>query len=111
VGVAYFGELDTDMTSRGFGTEAAKTLMGSGPASKATGVAPLELGVRALERGIAKRKRYIVAPAWVAGVLPLRMAAQAVVEQATQRGLTKALAIAREEQVELTTPQPTRTGR
>jgi NAD(P)-dependent dehydrogenase (short-subunit alcohol dehydrogenase family) len=111
VGVAYFGELDTDMTSRGFGTEAARTLMGQGPASKATGVAPLELGVRALERGIARRKRYIVAPAWVGGVLPVRMAAQAVVEQATQRGLKKALAIAREEEVELTTPQPARVGR
>lgn len=111
VGVAYFGELDTDMTSRGFGTEAAKTLMGSGPASRATGVAPLQLGVRALERGIARRRRYIVAPAWVGAVLPVRMAAQAVVEQATQRGLSKALAIAREERVDLTTPQPTRVGR
>lgn len=28
VGVAYFAELDTDMTSRGFGTEAARSLLG-----------------------------------------------------------------------------------
>lgn len=111
VGVAYFGELDTDMTSRGFGTEAAKTLMGQGPAARASGVAPLEVGVRALERGIARRSRYIVAPAWVGAVLPVRMAAQAVVERATQRGLTRALAIAREERAGLTTPQPSRAGR
>lgn len=106
VGVAYFGELDTDMTSRGFGTEAARTLMGQGPASRVSGVAPLELGVRALERGIARRSRYVVAPAWVGAVLPVRMGAQLVVERATQRGLRKALALAREERVDLTTPQP-----
>ncbi len=108
VGVAYFGELDTDMTSRGFGTEAARTLMGQGPASRASGVAPLELGVRALERGIARRSRIVVAPAWVGAILPVRMGAQAVVEAATQRGLRTALALAREEQVDLTTPQPER---
>jgi NAD(P)-dependent dehydrogenase (short-subunit alcohol dehydrogenase family) len=111
VGVAYFAELDTDMTSRGFGTDAAQALLGQGPAAKATGVAPLELGVRALERGIARRRRYILAPAWVGAVLPVRMAAQMVVEQATQRGLQKALAIAREEKVALTTPQPERARR
>ena len=27
VGVAYFAELDTDMTSRGFGTEAASSMV------------------------------------------------------------------------------------
>jgi NAD(P)-dependent dehydrogenase (short-subunit alcohol dehydrogenase family) len=111
VGVAYFGELDTDMTSRGFGTEAARALMGQGPAAKVTGVAPLEVGVRALERGIAGRRRWIVAPAWVGAVLPVRMAAQVVVERATQRGLSKALAIARDERVDLTTPQPERNRR
>ncbi|QYG94867.1 SDR family NAD(P)-dependent oxidoreductase [Iamia sp. SCSIO 61187] len=111
VGVAYFAELDTDMTSRGFGTEAARTLMGQGPAARATGVAPLELGVRALERGIARRRRRIVAPAWVGAVLPVRMAAQVVVERATQRGLVEALAIARTERVDLTTPQPERADR
>ncbi len=108
VGVAYFGELDTDMTSRGFGTEAARTLMGSGMAARASGVAPLEVGLRALERGIARRSRYVVAPWWVGAVLPVRMGAQVVVERATQTGLEKALAIARRERVELTTPQPER---
>ena len=110
VGVAYFAELDTDMTSRGFGTEAAQALMGQGPA-QGHGVAPLEVGVRALERGIARRRRWIVAPAWVGAVLPVRMTAQLVVERATQRGLSKALAIARDERVDLTTPQPERARR
>lgn len=111
VGVAYFGELDTDMTSRGFGTEAARTLMGSVAGGRAGAVAPLELGVRALERGIARRSRYVVAPWWVGAVLPVRMGAQAVVEQATQKGLKKVLAIARDESVDLTTPQPERVDR
>jgi NAD(P)-dependent dehydrogenase (short-subunit alcohol dehydrogenase family) len=43
VGVAYFGELDTDMTSRGFGTAAAGAL-NIGPSR----VAPLRLGVKAI---------------------------------------------------------------
>ena len=105
-GVAYFAELDTDMTSRGFGTEAAKKLIGG---KAITRVAPLEVGIAALERGIARRSRRITAPAWVAPVLPIRMVAQRVVDVATRRGLADALAIAREEQVELTTPQEGRT--
>jgi len=105
VGVAYFAELDTDMTTRGFGTEAAKRFLGGG-GKAITGVTPLSVGIDALERGIARRSRRIVAPAWVAPVLPIRMVAQRVVEVAVRRRVAPALAIAREEQVELTTPQP-----
>src|SRR5918996_4399702 len=54
VGVAYFAELDTDMTSRGFGTRAAKTLAGK---LRFTGVADLDVGIDALERGISRRSR------------------------------------------------------
>ena len=46
VGVAYFGELETDMTRRGFGTEAAAAIT-RGPQY----VAPLRVGVDAIERG------------------------------------------------------------
>lgn len=104
-GVAYFGELDTDMTSRGFGTEAAKRFLGS---HSLTRVAPLSVGIDALERGIARRARRIVAPAWVGPVLPFRMTVQRFVGLVPNRRLADALAIARAEQVELTTPQDDR---
>jgi NAD(P)-dependent dehydrogenase (short-subunit alcohol dehydrogenase family) len=102
VGVAYFAELDTDMTSRGFGTQAATKVA----AASLTRVAPLEVGIDALERGIARRSRRVVAPWWVAALLPLRMAVQPVLDRASQRGLAEALEIAREEDAPLTTPQP-----
>jgi NAD(P)-dependent dehydrogenase (short-subunit alcohol dehydrogenase family) len=103
VGVAYFAELDTDMTSRGFGTEAARRFLGS---KSITRVTPLSVGINALERGIARRSRRIVAPAWVGPILPVRMPAQRVVDRFVRGRIDGALAIAREEKVELTTPQP-----
>lgn len=102
VGVGYFAELDTDMTSRGFGTEAASKIA----VGRAMRVAPLEAGIDALERGIARRSRIVAAPRWVGPLLPFRMLAQPFVDRASQRGLAEALRIARSEQVELTTPQP-----
>ena len=101
VGVAYFAELDTDMTSRGFGTEAASKIA----ALKLTRVAPLEVGIDALERGIARRSRRVVAPAWVGLTLPFRMAIQPVMDRVAQRGLQEALETARHEDAPLTTPQ------
>ena len=106
VGVAYFAELDTDMTSRGFGTEAARHFLGG---RTPTTVTPLNVAIDAIERGIARRSRIIVAPAWVRPVLPIRMLAQPVVELVTRRAVAEALRIARQEKVELTTPQPERT--
>jgi len=102
VGVAYFAELDTDMTSRGFGTEAATKVA----ALKLARVAPLEAGIDALERGIARRSRRIVAPRHFAAVLPVRMVAQPLMDRVSQRGLAEALRVAREENAPLTTPQP-----
>lgn len=103
VGVAYFAELDTDMTRRGYDTRAARSL----PAAKFIGRnRPLELGIDALERGITRRSRRIVAPRWMTGALPFRMAIQPFAERLTQPGLAKALEIAREEQVSFTTQQP-----
>ncbi|MGN6695904.1 MAG: SDR family NAD(P)-dependent oxidoreductase [Aquihabitans sp.] len=103
VGVAYFAELDTDMTSRGFGTEAAAQLTGGGTATKVTS---LEVGIAALERGIAWRSRRIVAPWWVGPILPVRMTAQRVVDRYLAGNVAQALATARSETVDLTTPQP-----
>jgi NAD(P)-dependent dehydrogenase (short-subunit alcohol dehydrogenase family) len=103
VGVAYFAELETDMTSRGFGTDAASKLA----ALKLTRIAPLELGIDALERGIARRSRRVVAPGWVGAALPIRMAIQPIVDRVVQRGLPEALETARGEDAPLTTPQGT----
>jgi NAD(P)-dependent dehydrogenase (short-subunit alcohol dehydrogenase family) len=102
VGVAYFAELDTDMTSRGFGTEAA----GKIKAISLQRVAPLRIGIDALERGIARRSRRVVSPSWVGTLLPIRMAIQPIVDRAAQRGLREALEVARAEDAPLTTPQP-----
>jgi NAD(P)-dependent dehydrogenase (short-subunit alcohol dehydrogenase family) len=106
VGVGYFAELDTDMTRRGFGTEAAARLQGrGGPLTK---VAPLAVGVDAIVRGIERRARRVVAPRWVGPLLPLRMLVQPLVDVGAQRGLAEALEIARREDAPLTTPQPDR---
>ncbi|MCW2991367.1 MAG: short-chain dehydrogenase/reductase [Solirubrobacterales bacterium] len=103
VGVAYFAEIDTDMTSRGFGTEAAAELTkGLGAFMR---VAPLKVAIDALERGIERRARRIVAPRRAAPLLPLRMLAQPFVDRAVQRHLARALEIARTENAPLTTPQ------
>ncbi len=104
VGVAYYAELDTDMTSRGFATEAASRMPigGHGPLP----VAPVGPAIDAIERGIARRSRRIVSPRWVGAVLPIRAIAQRVVELRARRGLGKAMEIARQERPPLTTPQP-----
>jgi NAD(P)-dependent dehydrogenase (short-subunit alcohol dehydrogenase family)/alkylhydroperoxidase family enzyme len=104
VGVAYFAELDTDMTTRAFGTEAAKHLK-LGPRRA---VAPLELAIDAIEHGVVSRSRRIVAPAWVATLLPVRMLVQRAVERATRRGLAEMLEVARAENAQLTTTLPAR---
>lgn len=104
VGVGYFAEIDTDMTSRGFATEAARKLTsGRGPVSN---VAPLDVAIDALERGIARRARRVVAPRWAAPLLPARMLAQPFVDLIARRRLAEALEIARREDALLTTPQP-----
>ncbi len=103
VGVAYFAELDTDMTERGFGTDAANAFLGG---RSLTRVTPLVRGIDALERGIARRSRIISAPWYVAPILPTRRVGQAVVELVTRRRLGPVLDIALAERVELTTEQP-----
>lgn len=103
VGVAYFAELDTDMTSRGFSTQAAASMNAAG---SFTGVSKLGPAIDRIERGLARRSRNIFAPFWVRGLPPVRIIAQHVIEWRSQKGLVEALRIAREERVELTTPQP-----
>jgi NAD(P)-dependent dehydrogenase (short-subunit alcohol dehydrogenase family) len=104
VGVAYYAELDTDMTTRGFATEAAARMPIGGNGRMP--VAPVEHAIDALERGITRRSRRIVSPRWVGAVLPVRMLAQRVVETQTRRGFGKTMDIARAEKPSLTTEQP-----
>ena len=104
VGVAYFAELDTDMVRRGFGTAAAQRMAEIRRPGRS--VAPLASGVDAIERGIARRSRRVVAPRWVAPLLPMRMLAQRVIELATRSSIEDVLEIARGENATLTTPQP-----
>ncbi len=104
VGVAYFAELDTDMTRRGFGTEAAAAMQGR--RGTITGTAPLETAIDALERGIARRSRRVCAPRWVGPLLPARMLAQRVVDEAVRSRTARALTVARGESPPFTTEQP-----
>jgi hypothetical protein len=104
--VAYYAELDTEMTSRGFATEAAaRTPLGG---RRRLPVSPVEPAIDALERGIRRRARRIVSPPWVAAILPVRMLAQRLVERQVRRGLGETLQVARGEQPGLTTSQPER---
>lgn len=103
VGIAYFAQLDTDMTRRGFGTKAARAL----PATKRfVHITPLDVGIDALERAITRRARRVFAPRWTAPALPFRMIAQAVADRVTQPRLGRVLEIARAEEAPLTTAQP-----
>ncbi|MEU7139479.1 SDR family NAD(P)-dependent oxidoreductase [Nocardia sp. NPDC046473] len=105
VGIAYFAELDTDMTSRGFGTDAARAIIGR---STVSGVAPLGPAIDSVAKAIARRRRQVVSPWWVAFVLPFRPIAQRVITLALRRGVRRALEIARKEEAPFTTDQPDR---
>ncbi|MGB3440511.1 MAG: SDR family NAD(P)-dependent oxidoreductase [Actinophytocola sp.] len=104
-GVAYFAELATDMTARGFDTKAAAAFFGSrGTLSPVT---PLPVAIDALERGIRRRAARIWSPRWAAPVLLARMPAQrAIGLRARGPRMRKALAIAATEDVPFTTEQP-----
>ncbi|WP_227997869.1 SDR family NAD(P)-dependent oxidoreductase [Nocardia australiensis] len=108
VGIAYFAELDTDMTTRGFGTAAARAILGR---STVSGVAPLGPAIDALERAIRRRRRQVVSPWWVAVALPFRPIAQCIIDIALRRGVAHALDIARTEDAPFTTEQPARPRR
>jgi NAD(P)-dependent dehydrogenase (short-subunit alcohol dehydrogenase family) len=102
-GVAYFAELDTDMTSRGFATKAAARTPLGGHGLK--GVAPVGPAIDAIEAGIRHRSRRVVSPRWVGPLLPLRPVVQRLGELAARRGLAETLEIARHEEAPLTTSQ------
>src|ERR1700720_3110038 len=101
VGVAYYAELDTDMTSRGFATKAAARTQLGGHGHLP--VSPVGPAIDALERGITRRSRRVVSPSWVGPLLPVRMLVQRVVELQVRPGLAETLEIARGEKAPLTT--------
>lgn len=106
VGVAYYAELDTDMTSRGFATKAAARMPIGGHGRLP--VAPVGPAIDALERGIRERSRRVVSPRWVGAALPIRMVVQRLVELQVRRSIGRAIQIAQTESPPLTTPQPER---
>lgn len=107
VGVAYFAELDTDMTSRGFDTDASKAFFG--PSGVRGGVTPLPVAIDAVERGIGRRAARICVPGWVAPLLRARMLAQFAVNMRSRGAKAREmLRIARTEEVPFTTEQPGR---
>ena len=108
VGVAYYAELDTDMTSRGFATRAAARMPIGGHGRLP--VAPVGPAIDALEHGIATRSERIVSPRWVSLALPLGWLIRRLAERQIGRRLPKTLEIARTEEAELTTSQPGRGG-
>ncbi|HUN77889.1 MAG TPA: SDR family NAD(P)-dependent oxidoreductase [Solirubrobacteraceae bacterium] len=105
VGVGYFGFIDTDMVKRGFESSAARSLSPGGR-TLPVGTVPLKVAIDAIERGIERRSRRVMAPRPVAAILPLRMLVQPLAERVGARGLDEALAAARAEQAPLTTAQP-----
>jgi NAD(P)-dependent dehydrogenase (short-subunit alcohol dehydrogenase family) len=107
VGVAYFAELATDMTTRGFDTAAAAAFFG--PRRTLREPTPLPVAIDALERGIARRTARIYVPRWAAALSLTRLPVQRLLEIGL-RGprVRRALALARTERAELTTEQPER---
>ena len=91
-------------SGRGFGTAAARRMSEVRP--RGGSVAPVDAGVDAIERGIARRARRVVAPRWVGAALPVRMLVQRGIEAATRSSIQSVLEIALGENAPLSTPQP-----
>jgi NAD(P)-dependent dehydrogenase (short-subunit alcohol dehydrogenase family) len=106
VGVAYYAELTTDMTARGFATKAARLMPLGGHGHLP--VWPVEKAIGAIERGIRRRSRRIVYPPFGHLILHARTLVEPVIARQVRRNLVEALEIARSEDAPLTTPQPPR---
>jgi NAD(P)-dependent dehydrogenase (short-subunit alcohol dehydrogenase family) len=109
VGVGYFGFIDTDMLKRGLETGSAKRIA-RGTGATPPGTVPLAVAVDAIERGVERRSRRVIAPGWIAPLLPLRMLVQRGADIVSRRGLDEALATARAEHAPLSTEQPGDSG-
>jgi NAD(P)-dependent dehydrogenase (short-subunit alcohol dehydrogenase family) len=106
VGCAFFSFLDTDMVQRGFERPSAQAMQ-----ERMSGLfarrSPLKAGIDAIERGIERRSRTVVAPRWARGVLVARTILQPLAERdAARRGIGDIVEMAEREATELTTEQP-----
>ncbi|MFV8246438.1 SDR family NAD(P)-dependent oxidoreductase [Mycolicibacterium fortuitum] len=106
VGVAYFGEVATDMVSRTMDSEAARYLTRDGGIWPYNAVTPLQSAVDHIERGIARRSRRVVAPSYISPALPLRMGLQRFADVALASRVARSVEIARSETPAFTTEQP-----
>ena len=71
VGVAYFGWLATDLVKAG-GEHPAFTYVREHLPGPLKAIAPVDIAVRAIAEGVAKRKRRVMAPGWLRLALALR---------------------------------------
>ncbi len=71
VGVAYFGFIETDLVSGADEHPAGKLLRESAP-FPLNRTHPVSLAGKAVADGVARRRKVVVAPWWVKGLLPLR---------------------------------------
>jgi len=71
VGVAYFGWLATDLVKSG-GEHAAFTYMREHLPAPLRTIAPVDVAVNAIVKGIARRRRRVVAPGWLKLALAMR---------------------------------------
>jgi NAD(P)-dependent dehydrogenase (short-subunit alcohol dehydrogenase family) len=109
VGVAYFSFIDTDMVRQSFDRPSVKHAREQSPGAF-NQVAPLSEAIDAIERGIGRRARHIVAPKSVRPLIWLRSLVQPLVELQVKRAgtLPETIRLAEQEETEITTPQPTR---
>jgi NAD(P)-dependent dehydrogenase (short-subunit alcohol dehydrogenase family) len=108
VGVAYFSFIDTDMVRRSF--ERPSAAHGRERMTGFSRVAPLSEAIDAIERGVTRRARHVVAPKSIAPLIWLRSLAQPLTELqvARNREFVETLRLAEAEDSELTTAQPPR---
>ena len=71
VGVAYFGWLDSDLVRTGNAHQGFKYVRENLP-GPLRAIAPLDVAVNAIVKGIAGRKRVVLAPGWVRLAMALR---------------------------------------
>ena len=108
VGVAYYAELDTDMTSRGFDTKAAaRTPLGGHGRGRVAPVEPGDRRHRARDPAALAARR--LAALGRGGAAGARCSSSGWPSSGPGPGSDKTLEIARAEQAPLTTPQPERT--